>query len=381
MIEHRQELHVADFGSLKHTPSYGEKSSIRTWYFSLPGQEHVPGRYTLRFREYESGDSQLQIKKNPLKIKFPCDLDKATRIFSLEEKTGDDKVDKIISTIGKTQVIFSIASNREHRCNGINESVRVTSDTDIKVYSPRGNCVGLLADRYECKIYVDQDLESVLLEHKLTQTKDVTQKRIEAFRIIDQISMDTYKLLPGREVEIKFDVNMHYQKIIREAKNVPISQIQFLWQPFEETEVNDHIYYLSSGGVYRTISVDGHIQAIVRKSLAQNIDREESLCDKLPSDARVVGEIHRTKHKMYLTDTQTGHCFQLAVDESVRKNDGAILTQLEAEYIRSIYPWSAEETIRPSLEKLQAFLAQSIPSIKSTLRRKIDFVCEAEGIK
>lgn len=377
MKERRQELFVEGKGILTFVPQYGRPQEIRTWYFTLPGQEHVPGRYTLRWRQYSNGEGFLQIKKNPYKFKLRCSLAEAENIFALQSHTGNAEADQILHSIGSTSIVFALSSTRQHWCEGTLEQVRVTHDGNIMVYSPSGNCLGSLPDRYECKIYGEIPIDEILSLHGLVKTESETNKRIQAFRIVDQVRLDAFKLLPGREVEIKFDSLLGYQATVLVLKALDLSEIKFIWQSFEHVEQNTHVYYRSVGGAYREIFRNGGLQAIVRKTDRQDLNREEALCESLPSDAVLLGAIDRRKFKAYIVDTITGHCFQLAVDEAVRHCDGEVMVQIEAEYIRSIYPWSDEASIFESLNRLNELLTQQLISkAVPTKRRKVDFITE-----
>jgi hypothetical protein len=372
--ESRQEFFCLDKGTLNYIPEYGKPAHIQTWYFTIPGQEHVPGRYTLRWRQYQEELGVLQIKRNPYKFKLTCSLEQASRIFSLVEKTGDEEADAILAAIGSTKIVFTIASTREHFCEGPEEKIRVTCDRDVRIYSPGGNCLGHLPDRNECKIY-ESNLDEVMSKYNLVKNDSPVNKRIEGFKIVDQVKIDAFKLLIGRELEIKFDSKLDYEQTITAIKGLDFSDIKFIWQSFEHVEEDTHVYYRSREGAFRQIFKNGELRAIVRKSDKQAIDREESLCGQLPQDANPLGTIDRKKYKSYLVDTTTGHCFQMAVDSSVRHSDKAVLVQAEAEYIRSIYPWSREEDVISSLETLNKFLQKNLAEIiEPTLRRKIDFI-------
>lgn len=377
MNEQRLEFYVIDKGNLEYIPRYGRSNPIKTWYFSLPGEEHVPGRYTLRWRQYKNGDGFLQIKKNPYKFKKKCSFAQACKIFFLEKKTGDKKADNILQSIGPTQVVFIVASIREHFCESKEENVRVTCDKKIVIMSPSGNCLGTLPDRYECKVYNKLNIQNILKKYKLKKTFDRINKRVQAFLIVDHIQLDAFKFLPDREIEIKFESKLNYRKTINALKKVDISKIKFIWQSFEHTEENTHVYYRSKKEVFREIFIDNKLQAIVKKSDKQSIDREEKICTALPKDAVLLGSIDRKKFKSYIVDTISGHCFQIAVDQSIRHKDKSKMVQLEAEYIRSIYPWSTEKSIIPTVNKLKIFLENELKNkVQSTVKRKVDFITE-----
>jgi len=376
--EEREEFFVKDSGNLSYVPSYGVPSRIKTWYFTIPGQEHVPGRYTLRWRQYAGGDGVLQIKKETYKYKKRCALSMAEDFFSLKKPIDDDEADAILRSIGPAKIIFIISSIREHICEGPVEKVRVTKDTEIQVMSPSGNLVGTIPPRFECKIYGGQSISDICKKYNLVKVEDFINKRIQAFKIVDKIQFDTFKLAEGKEIEIKFISSADYKSTIEMLKMLNFSEIRFIWQSFEHEEENTHIYYTSSRGVFREIIKDGKSLAIIRKTDKQALSREEQLCDALPLDAKYLGGVDRRKFKLYLTDTITGHCFQLAVDESTRHSDRETMIQVEAEYIRSIYPWSTEDDIIPSIQKLNSFLQRNLKGVESTLKRKVDFIVEAK---